>query len=303
MNMEIFKILSPGGREDNMRKYLKSFAEKLGYNTREDVFGNLICGEGKVTIECGMDTVSFMKTAETDTGMIKIAVPVSSMVKSLIGKKVEFLNGVKGVVRSSKTEDAEDFDLSIDIGETDKDSAKRAVPTGEFGTLVCDAFENGKYIFGNSISSYIPILVVLSVMEKAKGKAAFVFTASKKFAGRGIKALLSDYETEQFISVNTAEEKDEIKCGGGVAVVIKEKGALPTVSLRQSLINAAEGDVQLLSTEESLYLDLPQIIGKGAKSGGVCVAVRDKDKGYEAAAKADIESAAALIINYLKQVD
>lgn len=303
MNMEIFNILSPSGREDNMRDYIKSRAEKMGYNTREDVFGNLICGIGKVTIECGMDNVSFMKTAETDTGMIKIAVPVSSSVKNLIGKKVEFLNGVKGVIRSNKTEDAEDFDLSIDIGEENKKSAENAVPTGEFGTVITDAFETDKYIFGNMISSYIPVLIMLSVMEKAKGKAAFVFTASKKFAGRGIKALLSDYETEQFISVNTAEEKDEIKCGGGAAVVIKEKGALPTVSLRQSLIKSAEGEVQLLSTEESLYLDLPQIIGKGAKSGGVCVAVRDKDKGYEAASKADIESAAALIINYLKQVN
>lgn len=303
MDMEIFKILSPSGREDNMRAYIKSRAEKLGCKTSCDVFGNLICGEGKVTIECGMDTVSIMKTAETDTGMIKIAVPVSSSVKALLGKKVEFLNGVKGVVRCQKSENIEDFDLSVDIGEADKESAAKAVPTGEFGTVICDAFENGKYIFGNGISSYIPILVMLSLMEKAKGKAAFVFTAGKKFAGRGIKSLLGNYETEEFISVNTTKEKDEVKCGGGAAVVIKEKSALPTVSLRKELISAAEGDVSLLSTDESLYLDLPQIFGKGAKSGGVCIAVRDKDNGYEAVSKADIESAAALILNYLKQVN
>ncbi len=300
--MNIYEILAPSGRERAMAEYIKEKAEAMGYICRFDTFGNLICGDGEITIECGMDTVSFMKTAETDSGMIKIAVPNKATVKMLAGKKVRFLNGRVGVVRCDKIEDAEDFDLSVDIGLSDKESAKNAVPVGEFGAVVCDEFETENFVFGNGISSYIPIIVLLEVMEKVKDKAAFVFTAGRRFGGRGLKALLGDYDAKTLISVNTTAEKSEIKCQKGVAVVIKEKGAVPNVDLRQELIASADR-VQLLYEEDNLYLDLPQIYGKGAKAGGICIPVRDKDGTYEAVSKSDIKDAAEFLINYLKKVN
>ncbi len=301
--MNIYEILAPGGRENAMGEYIKAEAEKMGYNCRFDTFGNLICGEGSVTIECGMDTVSFMKIAEDENGMLKIAVPQKSAVSMLKGRKVQFLNGVVGVVRYNKSEDMEDFDLSVDIGENDKEGAAKAVKTGEFGSVICDMFETEKYVFGNGISSYIPVLVLLEVMKAAKGKAAFVFTTSRKFAGRGLKALLGEYDTKKLVFVGTVKEKDNVKCGGGASVVIKEKGAIPNVSLRQKLIASAEGEIQLLATDENLYLDLPQIYGKGTISGGICIPVRDKDGDYEAVLKADMESAVKLLINYISNGD
>lgn len=304
--MDLYEILSPGGRECAMTEFIKAKAEKLGYACKTDVFGNLICQRGsgaKITFECGADTVCFMKTAETDGGMIKIAVPKSSDVASLIGKKVKFLNGVTGFVRCSKTEKPEDFDLSVDIGETDRESAAEKVPTGEFGSVLCDMTETDKFIFGNGLSSYAPVAVMLEVMENISHSGiSFVFTAQKRFAGRGIKALLGDYETDYFVSVDTISEKGEIKCGGGAAVIIKDKTGVLNVDVRKALISSAGGDVQIAATDDNMYLDLPQICGKGTLSGCVCLAIRDKNKSYEGCAKSDIKSAAAMLLKFAKEV-
>ncbi|MBR2916603.1 MAG: hypothetical protein IKC07_03250 [Clostridia bacterium] len=301
--MEIFNILSPSGREENMVSYIKSYGESLGYTCRTDVFGNLICekGEGKLAIECGIDFVSIMKIGETDKGMIKASVPNSKEVSSLVGKKVKFLNGVVGIVRCNKTEDIEDTDLLIDIGETDKEGAKKKVPMGEFATVVCDITENEKFIFGNTVSNYAPILTALEVMKNAEN-TAFLFTVQKKFAGRGLKALLGGYEAETIISINTICEKDEIKCCGGAVVIIKEKGAVPTEKVRKALIETGGEKVQIGATEDNLFLDLPLICGKGALTGGVCIPIRDKGKAYEGMAKNDIKAATELILNYINRV-
>ncbi len=301
--MNIYEILSPSGRENQMAEYIKEEVTKIGCLVKTDTFGNLVCGEGEIAVECGMDTLCFMKTAETDNGMIKIAVPNSNAVKSLIGKRVQFLNGVFGVVRSGKTDEIEDFDLSVDIGALDKESAKNAVPTGEFGAVVCDKLETEEFIFGNGVSSYVLIEILLDVMKEARDKATFIFTSSKKTGGRGLKALLSGYDAKTLISLNAINEKGEIKCGKGTAVVIKEKGAIPDVNIRQQLINSAKGEAQLAVSEENLYLDLPQICGNGARSGGVCLPVRDKGGAYEGVSKRDIESTKQLLINFLEQVD
>ncbi len=300
--MDIYEILAPSGRESQMGEYIKKKAEEMGYACRFDTFGNLICGEGDTAIECGMDTLCLMKTAETDSGMIKVAVPNSGAVKSLKGKRVRFLNGVTGVIRCEGDKAVEDFDLAADIGVANRESAKNAVPTGEFATVLCDKFETEDFIFGNGVSDYVLIEIMLEVMKRAKDTAAFIFTASKKLGGRGIKALLGGYDAKNLISLVKTEEKGEVKCRKGAGVVIKEKGTVPSVDLRQALIKSAEGDAQLVATEERLYLDLAQICGKGAKVGGVCVPVRDKDGIYEGVSKSDTESTVKLLTNYLKQV-
>ncbi|MBQ2890114.1 MAG: hypothetical protein IJE44_00530 [Clostridia bacterium] len=302
--MEIFEILSPSGREENMISYIKAFGESQGYKCNTDVFGNLICekGDGKIAVECGVDSVALMKIGETDSGMIKVSVPSSKEVSSLVGKKVKFLNGVVGVVRCDKTENIEDSDLNIDIGETDKEGTKEKVPMGEFATLCADITENEKFIFGNGISVYAPIITALEVMKNADD-TAFLFTTQKKFAGRGLKALLGGYEADTVISINTIPEKDEVKCTEGAVVIIKEKGAVPTEKVRKALIKAGGEKVQVGATEDNLFLDLPLICGKGALTGGVCIGVRDKGKAYEGIAKADIKSAAELILNYINKVN
>ena len=300
--MELFEILAPGGREEKMSEYIKDYAEKCGYKCRNDVFGNLICEKGeniKIAVECGIDNVSVMKTAETEKGMLKVAVPNSALVKSLVGKKIQFLNGVLGIVRCDKKEDITDFDLNIDIGANSKEEAQKAVPTGEFATVVCDKFENGNFVFGNNISSYVPIKVLLEVMKIAEN-TAFLFSTQKKFAGRGLNALFEGYEAETVISVNTIPEKDGVSCGKGAVVLVKEKNAVPTVKVRKELIECADGNVQIGATDEALGLETPLIYGKGAYCAGVCIAVRGKDEAHESASKSDIDSAIEIIGNYLK---
>ena len=301
--MELFEILAPGGREEKISEYIKDYAGKCGYKCRNDVFGNLICEKGeniKVAIECGMDNISIMKTAENEKGMLKVAVPNSALVKSLVGKKIQFLNGVLGIVRCEKKEDITDFDLNIDIGASNKEEAQKAVPTGEFATVVCDKFENENFVLGNNISSYVPIQVLLEVMKTAES-TAFLFSAQKKFAGRGLNALFDGYEAETVISVNTIPEKNGVSCGKGAVVLVKEKNAVPTVKVRKELIDSAEGKVQIGAIDEALGLEAPLIYGKGAYCAGVCIAVRGKDDSYEAVAKSDIDSAVKIICNYLKR--
>lgn len=303
MKSDIFEIISPSGREKNMRDWIKEKAEEMGYSCKTDVFGNLICGEGKTTFECGIDTPSIMKTAADDDGMIKVALASPDYAKSAINKKVRFLNGVLGVVRSHKTEKIEDFDLLLDIGAADKKEANEKIETGEMGSPICEPFETENFIFGCGVSSYIPILTLLEAMKSAKGKAAFAFTAGRRTAGRGISALLEAYDTQRMISLVCANETKDLKCGKGAAVVIKEKGTVPCSTIRKELIAAANGKAQLLVCEERLFLDKAQLGGKGAKTGGICIPVRDKDGAYETVSKSDISCAAEIIINYLKQVD
>lgn len=302
--MEFFDILCPGGREGQIIDYIMAYAKNLGYECKCDVFGNLICNKGnsqKLAFECGVDNISIMKTAETENGMIKVAVPNASAVRNLIGKKIQFLNGVVGVVRSNKKEEVVDFDLEVDIGVCNKEDAKKVVPTGEFASLICDNFESDDFMFGNGLSSYIPVMIFLNMMKKVQS-ATFLFTVQKRFGGRGLKALLSNYEAETIISLNVLPEKDNIKCGKGAVVVVKEKGTVPSVKIRQELISVSGENIQIGSTDENLYLDLPVICGNGSLVGGVCIPVRDKDGAYEAISKKDISSAEKLLINYINKV-
>ena len=140
----------------------------------------------------------------------------------------------------------------------------------------------------------------MEVMKTAEN-TAFLFSAQKKFAGRGLNALFEGYEVETVISVNTIPEKNGVASGKGAVVLVKEKNALPTVDVRKKLIEVAYGKVQIGATDESLGLEATLIYGKGAYCGGVCIAVRGKDEAYESVAKSDIDSAVLIIGNYLKR--
>lgn len=299
--MEIFDIQSPSGRESEMAEYIKQYGEKCGYSCRIDDFGNLICEKGTSSsaLECGMDSLAIMATAYNDDGMIKVAVPNGNMAEKIVGMKIKFLNGTVGIVRCEKSEKVTDFDLCVDVGAMNKDEAEKTVPVGEFASPLCEKFENGRYIIGNGLSSYVPIYALLQIM-KSVNNTAFLFSAQKKFAGRGLCALYEKVNYDFVISVNTVPEKNGVKCGKGVVVPIKERNVVPSVNLCRDIIDKRE-NVQVCGTEEALWLDKAMLYGKGSHCIGVCLAVRDKNKAYEAVAKSDIEALCGMITDYLKR--
>ncbi len=148
---ELCALDGPSGCEDNVRDYIREKAAPYSDELREDPMGNLMVlrrGKGfceKPLMVCAhMDEVGVIVKRITEEGMIKFGFVGGVDPRVVIGRKIRFTNGVRGVVGikavhlttpAERENMPKTKDLYIDIGASGQAQAEARLSPGDYGTF------------------------------------------------------------------------------------------------------------------------------------------------------------------------
>ncbi|HDS09334.1 MAG TPA: M42 family peptidase, partial [Firmicutes bacterium] len=256
-----FNTLSgPSGYEDEVKEELKKSILKLGIkDITESSLGSLVVkigtGKKKVMLAGHMDEIGVLCTFIDKEGFLRFS-PVGGVSKyGLIGTRIQFINGVSGIIGSELLKKPEDFSLEklfIDIGARDLKSAEELVPVGTFGVFKREVDILGTRVAAKAHDDRIGCIVMLEVLERIFKKKLpytlyFVFTVQEEVGLRGARVSAYGIEPDFGIALDVTGTGDTpsgykmaVKLGGGVAIKVKDSSIITHPKLKDLLINISK---------------------------------------------------------------
>ncbi len=194
----------PSGCEDAVRDFIRSSAEPVADEIREDSIGNLmIFRRGRsacdktVMLSAHMDEVGLISKGYTDDGCIKFGFVGGVDPRVVIGRRVLFgeVRGVVGIkavhltTREERKTMPKTKDLYIDIGASDKKSAQARVPLGTYGVFDSDCVRFGDGLLkAKAIDDRVGCAVLLTLLlEQPAVDTWFVFSVQEEVGLRGAR--------------------------------------------------------------------------------------------------------------------
>ena len=260
----------PSGCEREVRALIMKEARKVCEDVSLDRMGNVICRKRgrdrtkpRVALAAHMDEVGFIITGYTDDGLLRFR-PVGGMdPRVAVSKWVvigqDRLPGVIGAlaIHLQSAQDREkvlDFEkLYIDIGEKDKEEAKKLCPLGSYAvfdtpyTLFGDGF-----VCAKALDDRVGCQSLLEALTADyAGDLCCVFVTQEEVGLRGSKtaAFLTQPDIAIILEGTSAndlgdvEERDRVCVPGeGVAVSFMDHASIGDKDLFQKLIALAQGE-------------------------------------------------------------
>lgn len=319
---KLHNIPSPSGFEENIKEFILKEAKPNCDKIFSDVLGNIVvrkAGKGPKIMLCAhMDEIGLISTFIEDNGFVRFSVLGSPELRSLAGKSITFLNGVKGVIGFEGKCELKDYSYKkcfIDIGAGTKEEAEKAISIGTAAVIDGNLSEiNGK-IIGRALDDKIGVFILLEVMKRIAGSPNdlyFVFTVQEELGLRGAKTAAFQVEPDYCISLDVTAVGDlstgndmEVSLGKGPAIKIKDKGIICHKFIVNTLIDTAKkADIsyQLEVLEKgSTDAGAVHLTKSGVISGGLSIPARYIHTPNEMVDKGDIENAIKMLIFLLEK--
>ncbi len=296
---KLCNILSPASYEEKIKEFIISETKEYVSSYYVDDFGNLILnidGDGdKKIIECGIDE-PFLMANHFENNKQFFTAPPHFKAEDFKGKEMVSETGM--VVKVINDEDKEKIVFSDLYAKTETET--------EFGKLFSYNpcfIENKRFYSAENIIYKAPVYALVSAIRELKDcnkNITFLFSCQKLLAARGLRAYFSLERNASVLSVSCTMEDEYIKCGKGVVICVKEKGAFVSHRIKENLVNLAEYEnidfiPAILSENHNLKAILTS--GAGAECGLICVPYDKKNKIF----KSDIKNLIKMVISYCKQ--
>lgn len=200
---ELCALDGPSGCEDRVRDYIREKGVSFADEVLEDPVGNLMLlrrgrehREKPVMLCAHMDEVGVIVKRITDEGMVKFGFVGGVDPRVVIGRRIRFTNGVKGVVGikavhlttpSERETMPKTKDLYIDIGASGKSQAEKRLSPGDYGTFDAESRRFGDGLFkAKAIDDRIGCAVLLTLLrEEPPVDTWFCFTVQEEVGLRG----------------------------------------------------------------------------------------------------------------------
>ena len=282
----------PSGHEGQVREYIKSEIGSLADSVRVDVMGNLIAVKGpaggavaarRVMVAAHMDEIGLIVTHIDDDGFLRFAAIGGVHPATLVGNRVVFADGVKGVIgaeeKGSQPNEFPRLDrLFLDIGAAGKDEAGRMVAVGDVCAFDRPCVEAGQRLVAKAMDDRIGCAVLVEVLRGLKAsphEVSFVFTVQEEVGVRG--AITSTYgvNPDVAIAVDITATGDvpeartlSISLGKGPAIKVKDRGMIAHAGLKSHMFEVAK-DLAIPFQPEVLELGSTDAMAMQMSRGGV----------------------------------
>ena len=317
--MDILKKLTefdaPSGKEKVLHSFLKSEAEKLGYEVTTDALGSVIAhkkGNGKkLMVAAHTDEIGVIANHIDDNGFIRFSAIGGLYKKELHKRRVRFENGTVGIIGANDAfeEKSELNNLFIDIGAKNKEEAEKMVKTGD--TAVFDgAFScNGDTVISKALDDRVGCYILLKAMAQikdSKNDLYFVFTAQEEVGIRGAKTSAYTVMPDFGIVVDVTDTgdtpdapKSDVKLGGGAAIKVMDRSVLcddgVVKTLRKLAVDNSIPYTNEIMADGGTDAGAIALTGGGVKAGGISVPVRYIHSPSELASVSDIDACIKLL--------
>ncbi|MBM3124000.1 MAG: M42 family peptidase [Chloroflexi bacterium] len=293
---QLTEALGPSGREDAVRSIILREVKSLADDVQVDALGNVTAyrkparngvAHSRIMVATHMDEIGLVVSHIDKEGFVRFDIPGSQHDGFPIGARVQFLNGVKGVVgREPSTGADASSKMFVDVGISA--ASKHPLTVGEFGAHERYHMEMGNRLSANSLDARIGVAVLIEVMRRlnsTRHAVYFSFTVQGRTHGRGIPPAAYGIEPEIGIIVGGSlagdtpgKLKAPMVLGGGPCVMICDNAMTfsPVVvdwmiaSAQKAHIPVQRGVLQE-GAVEAMKL---QACGNGVLTGGLLIPVR-----------------------------
>lgn len=324
---QLTDAFGPSGYEENIREMVRAEVEPLADECRVDALGNLIVRKKpsrpngnpkKVMIAAHMDEIGLIVSHVDQNGFVRFSHIGALFRRYVLGARVRFLNGTRGVIGYDRLENYNDlpaFDkIYIDVGATSpKDCPVRV---GDVAAFERPFMELGRRLVAKSMDDRVGVLVAIETLRALQGRSGphdlyFVFTTQEEVGTRGAATSAYGIDPDIGIAVDVTPTGDtpnaltmEMALGKGPCVKFQDAGAISDPRLVQWIIRAAEKnkipyqrEVLLLGGTDAHAI---QSVRAGVPSGCISIPVRYVHSPSEMVDFEDVQNTVKLLTAVLR---
>lgn len=320
---KLVEAYGPSGFEDRMRELIRPEIEPYADEITVDAMGNLIAhknGNGtglSIMIAAHMDEIGVMVSHITEEGFLRFTNIGGVMAHTLRGGRVQFANGIVGIVFSDRIEDRSKIHpLSkhyIDVGAGSKKDCP--VQVGDAAGFMNYFLAQGDHLTAKSMDDRIGCVVAIETLkrlEETPHDIYFVFSVQEEVGTRGAQAAANGILPDVGIALDVTLTGDvpegfpmAVNLGAGPAIKVKDSGMIAHTGLvRVMRQRAEEADIpyQLEVLDGGTTDARPmQIAGPGSAAGCISIPCRYVHSQSETVHAADVENSVNLLVELLSK--
>ena len=320
---KLVEAYGPSGFEDQMRTLIRPEIEPYADEINVDALGNMIAlkkgnGSGlKVMIAAHMDEIGVMVTHVTKEGFLRFTNIGGVSSHTLLGNRVQFANGVTGIVYSDRIEERDKVHPLnkhyIDVGATSKEDCP--VGVGDAAGFVRPFLAQGKRLSAKSMDDRIGCAVAIGALQRlsaAPHDVYFVFSVQEEVGTRGAQTAANALAPDVGIALDVTLTGDmpearpmAVNLGEGPAIKVKDSGMIAHAGLVRLMRRRAE-EAQIPFQLEvldggSTDARAMQISGPGVAAGCISIPCRYVHSQSETVDADDVENSIRLLVEILSQ--
>ena len=253
---KLTETFSPSGYEENIRAVIMEEIKDLADEIRVDALGNLIARKGsggkKIMLAAHMDEIGIMVNHVDENGFARFSSVGGVFPHTLVGARVQFINGVKGVIGAHiftrPVKMIMGNKMYIDTGATGPKNSP--IQVGDVAGFERPFLDLGNRLIAKSMDDRIGVAVLIETLRELKStphEVYFVFTTQEEVGVRG--AITSAYGIDPDIGiavdVTVADDVPELDAetiflGKGPTVKFKDSGSIGDPRLIEHFIKVAK---------------------------------------------------------------
>jgi endoglucanase len=276
-----------------------------------------------------IDEIGVIATYVDEQGFVSIRRIGGFGVEPLVGQRVEFLNGVKGVVArrrdtttpASERKTVDIKDLHVDLGARDGEEARALVRPGDAAVLSAEPAElpNGRLVsrsLDNRLGAYIALEAARRAAETGTaGDVVAIAAAQEEIGCHGARTAVFALEPDLALVFDVtaasdspgADPKDDGEHALGTGPTIL-RGPLLHPRLVELLVESAEADgipytLEVAGGQTNTDADYTHISRGGVPTAVVSVPLRYMHSPSELAQLSDVENAIRLTTGFLQRLE
>lgn len=256
---KLVEAVGPSGYEGAVRELVKKEVASLADEIQVDALGNLIVRKGKqqtdglrIMLSAHMDEIGIIATHIDEDGFVRFTTIGGVGPRTLIGGRVQFLNGAFGVIageRLSAADQVHSFEkMYIDVGSAGK--ADCPVKVGDLAIFDRPMMDLGNRLVAKSMDDRISVAVLIETLRKLKNtphELYFVFSTQEEVGTRGATTAAYGIDPDLGIAVDVTGTGDTpkgmrmaVKLGAGPAVKVRDGGMLSDPRVVRWMADTAE---------------------------------------------------------------
>lgn len=316
---KLVETWGPSGYEHRVRELIRTEVADYADEITVDALGNLICrvgssGGAKIMIAAHMDEIGLMATfVEKTSGYVRFQNIGGLMNTALLGARVQFENGVIGVVgmpeyfQGGRTTAPALDQFYVDVSDGSGDSP---VQPGMPAAFHREMAERGTRLVAKALDDRIGCAVAIETMRRLNRRTPhelyFVFTVQEEVGLRGARTSAYGVNPDLGIALDVTVagdmigiEKNAVTLGGGAAIKVLDTGLVVPPAVRGWMVNCAEAN-GIPHQLETLTLGSTDAAGihvarAGVPSGAISIPCRFVHTVSETVEMRDVEACTDLL--------
>ena len=254
----LVECAGPSGFESEIRQLIREEVDAYADEIQVDTLGNLIVRKGKksqqgsrIMVAAHMDEIGIMGSHIDKNGFVRFTNIGGLFWVYLLGSRVQFLNGIKGVIESEKRESRTTVPsmekMYIDVGATSRENCP--IKVGDVGVFDRSYIDLGDRLVSKAMDDRIGVAILIDTLKKLKktlNEIYFVFSSQEEVGTRGATTSAYSLDPDIGLSVDVTMTGDtpkgitmEVSLGKGPAIKVRDSGMISDPRLVDAMIKIA----------------------------------------------------------------